>query len=95
MYIQFCINYLTKWQWGWGEGCSFRFMAGEQVRKEHVAFHEPLLEQRVRTSLTRPAGTLSPRPTRGEGRGEGCAFGFMAGEQVRKEQVAFHDARQN
>ena len=54
-------------------------------------FHEPLLEQCVRTPLTRPAGTLSPRPTRGEGRGEGCSFRFMAGEQVRKEQAAFHE----
>ena len=84
--------------------------------------HEPLPKQCVRTPLTRPAGTLSPRRTRGEGRGEnspnkcapcafepqyaqvvenqgghfevhgqGCAFGFMAGEQVRKEQVAFHE----
>ena len=53
--------------------------------------HEPLLEQRVQTPLTRPAGTLSPRRTRGEGWGERCAFGFMAGEQVRKEQGAFHE----
>ena len=31
----------------------------------------------ARTPLTRPAGTLSPRRSRGEGRGEGCSFGVF------------------
>ena len=82
----------------WAADCrlkaAFRFTGGKAWNERPGnSFDKLLLEQRVRTPLTRPAGTLSPRPTRGEGRGEGCAFGFMAGEQVRTEQGASHESK--
>jgi hypothetical protein len=68
-------------------------MAGEQVRMEQAASHEPrkrsgpvgrtvpgepALDLHLRGAFAGSAGT--PRPTR-----------FMAGEQVRKEQGASHE----
>ena len=36
MYILFCINYLTKWQWGRGEGKALKTLV-ENDRKWHLA----------------------------------------------------------
>ena len=72
---------------GWGEGCAFGFMAGEQVRKEQGASHEPPVERRLEEAdpNSRPSRRLPPEgrvPAYGDKAPESFSFSPSEGEKA-------------